>query len=147
MRLARQLVAAVSTVLLLQSSMQGSGTLCALWHTGVHHGAVSSMEGMTGMAGEAAAPVVGHAVTDVNRGGLASEENAPGCPTRGESQPCHGPWAPGTCASMSSCAWSQGIPFEATLASVGIDPGAAGLEPLTLHSGPTFAPDIPPPRA
>lgn len=147
MRFARQSVAALSTVLLLQLSLVGSGTLCALRHGGALGGAEPSMEGMTGMTHETAATVAGHSPMVTEQAGPASQDAESGCPSRGESEPCHGPWAPGTCASMNSCAWSQGVPFEPTFASADNDPGAAGPEPPMLHTGPAFAPEIPPPRA
>ena len=147
MRFARQSVAALSTVLLLQLSLGGSGTLCALRHASAHGGAEPSMEGMTGMARDTDAAAADHGSTVTEQAGPASQDAESGCPSKGESEPCHGPWAPGTCASMSSCAWSQGVPFEPTLASADNDSGAAGAEPLMLHTGPAFAPEIPPPRA
>ena len=140
MRFARQSVAALSAVLLLQLSLLGSGTLCVDRHASAHFRTAPSTEAMREMAHDTTAPVAG-------QGGPVVQDAGLGCLSRSGSEPCHGPWAPGTCVSMSGCAWSQGVPFEAALASAHTDSGPDAAEPLALATGPEFAPETPPPRA
>ena len=146
MRFARRSVAALSTVLLLQLSLLGSGTLCALRHAAAPSNPERLMEAMKGMSHETVTPVGKHVSSVMNQAEPGSQDAGSGCPSS-DHEPCRGPWAPGTCASMGACAWSQIVSFEPTRGSVRNSSAATRIEPLMLHAGPAFAPEIPPPRA
>jgi len=140
----RRLTAALSSVLLLQLSLLGSGTLCALQHSGGHGGTDHASAGMAAMA-HGASGVGNAAAMEV----AATEADTPvnGCDTHALAGSCGGPWSAGTCSSMSSCASSQTatvaplIAWAARAAAIGMP------EPKTLHAAPAPAPELPPPRA
>jgi len=135
--------AVLSSALLLQLSLLGSGTACRM-----HDGrAMASMGGMSALdAGNAM-----HASHAAPRAATMSAWNASSrmplgtCGNTGA--PCDAPWTPGGCASMSACATAvaslaASTPLAPTTARAAVQTAASARIPL----GPTFAPDLPPPR-
>ena len=69
------------------------------------------------------------------------------CAGTGHNDGCRLPFAPGQCSSMSACDISA-TPVGTIAASTYLHTIALELPSLALeHSGPTFAPELPPPRA
>lgn len=133
----RRLTAAFTTVLLLQLTLLGSGTLCAL-QGGT---APDTMAGMTGM----------HSASHAAAAPSQSPSHHPAAPQQcDESRQgggCQQPWAPGQCASMTTCA-AVTAPAGEIVAQVTIAAPAPDLpEPASIRSGPTATPELPPPRA
>ena len=124
----RRVTAALSSALLLQLSLLGSGTLCGD-HDATASAAATAGQSMQGMH---------EAVADT-----PSACDAPPASDDG----CRLPWAPGHCATMTGCAVAAIPPAvqtgEVSLAAAALDPA----EPPAAHSGPTAAPELPPPRA
>jgi len=142
MRLVRRLSAALSGVLLLQLSLLGSGTLCALQGPSAPAAAPPAMTGMThGAGGNVTASTVMEQSAD------ALEDPANGCGGPGRAHSCDGPWATGRCTSMSSCASSQPATVTSVFAWVRGDISIDLPEPRSLLAGPVVAPELPPPRA
>ena len=142
MSLVRRSFAALSGLFLLQLSLLGSGTLCALHHSAARNDAgAHAMHDMTGMSSAAATRASVSAIPD------ADSPKAPGdCGGMGRRDGCGLPWAPGQCSSMTACDISA-TPAASIMASV--TTGVMALElptPSLIHSGPTFAPELPPPR-
>jgi hypothetical protein len=130
MSLLRRAFAALSGLLLLQLTLLGSGTLC-LMQTGAHarfsaHGA----HGMAAMAESRSVNVarVGDARSDVPTGPANCLPVAP------------------ECSAMTTCAISAAP--AATLVALAAARGVALAiaAPSPLQAGPSFAPEIPPPR-
>jgi hypothetical protein len=144
MKLLRRFTAALSSILLLQLSLLGSGTLCALQHSGAHGATDHASVGMAAMA-HGASGVGNAAAMDV----AATEADTPvnGCDTYALAGSCGGPWSGGTCSSMSSCASSQTVTVAPLLAWVPRAAATVPPEPGTLHAAPAPAPELPPPRA
>ena len=124
MSLVRRSLGALAGLSLLQLTLLGSGTLCALRHGGANSDTgVHAMRGMAGMVAESPAD----------------------CGSQHDG--CGLPWAPGQCSSMTTCQMSAN-PAASGVASVTMRVVALDLPSAALiHSGPTFAPDLPPPRA
>ena len=105
MRLVRRLSAALSSILLLQLSLLGSGTLCALQHSAGHGAPETVSSGMRAMmhgpVGTAASSMLVEQPADGN------DNPANGCGGNAPADSCGVPWSTGTCASMISCASSQ----------------------------------------
>lgn len=141
MRALSRLSAALSGVLLLQLSLLGSGTLCALQHAA---GRSDSSAEMSGMA-------MGRGATAVHQAAViaptdASKSSDRGCGGRDAADSCGGPWAPGSCTTMSSCAWSQSTTVMPGLSTANAESGGTLPEPKLLQAGPVIAPELPPPR-
>lgn len=145
MRLVRRLSAALSSVLLLQLSLLGSGTLCGLQHPS-GHGAMDAMSpGMLAMMhGDAGSATVS---TVMEQPTNAAENPADGCGGHGPRDSCGGPWATGSCTSMSACGWSQSATVPPLPTSANRETSVGHAEPRTLAAGPVVAPELPPPRA
>ena len=144
MRFLRRLSAALSGILLLQLSLLRSGTLCALQH------AAGSAD-MTGPAAAMAGMMMGSGARAVHESvviGLADASKSPhgGCGDHQSADSCGGPWAPGPCTTMSSCAWSQSSTVVPVLAASAETAGNLP-EPRVLQTGLAIAPELPPPRA
>lgn len=137
----RRSTAALSSALLLQLSLLASGTLCPMraGHATAGHAMHPAVATHQGHAMAAGAPL---AATEAP----ATAPSAPtGCDMSGTS--CDMPWSPGGCAAMSACAIGTTAPVSAGLAFVPapmvvIEAAGAALLPL----GPTYAPELPPPR-
>lgn len=70
-----------------------------------------------------------------------------GCDMTDGSTDCHQPWAPTSCASVASC---SAVVLPAVLVSLppSVMSDVAELpEPTSFSSGPSSAPELPPPRA
>jgi hypothetical protein len=144
MAVLRRLTAALSSVLLLQLSLLGSGTLCALQHPGGHGEKDHASTGMAAMMHAAPGPVV---MAGMESLAGTSDTPAGGCDGQAPAGACHGPWAAGTCTSMSSCASSQSATVAPLLAWAGRTLDLSLPEPSALHAAPAEAPELPPPRA
>ena len=113
----RRVALAISSALLLQLVLLGSGTLCDM-RGGATHDEVA-MSGMAGMPGMPATPAASADEGDTAPVIVAScNADEEGCPQ---------PWAPGSCSTMTTC----------TISAV----------PVTLSAGPAtataLAPDLP----
>jgi hypothetical protein len=114
----RRLVAALSSALLLQLTLQASGASCAMHHAG----------GMQTHAAEKAT--------------MPS-----GCDQSSKGDGCGLPSAPGQCATMTSCTSAPVSPAAELVARVSLHASSPAIaEAMLLHSGPSAAPEIPPPR-
>ena len=142
MSFVRRSFVALTGLFLLQLTLLGSGTLC-----GVHHSAGRNNAGVDGMHDMGAMGAA--ATTRASVSAVAVSEN-PMSPADCGGMVQHGcglPWAPGQCSSMTACDVSAS-PGASIMASATM--GAMALElpsPALLHSGPSFAPELPPPRA
>ena len=135
--------AALCGISLLQLSLLGSGTLCAIQHSVARsNGAAHAMDDMTGIRSSAATHAIVSAVPDENAPASAAD-----CGGMSSHDGCDLPWAPGQCASMAACAMSA-APVVRSASFVTLRVVRIELpSPTLLHSGPTFAPELPPPRA
>lgn len=143
MSLVRRSVAALSGLFLLQLMLLGSGTLCAMHHSLARAGAANHAMELADMAHQARAHE--SAVT------TADEPNIPmspmDCNGSGSHDDCRLPFAPGQCSSVTTCDVSA---TPAAAIAMPVYAYTAALEvasPAFAHSGPTFAPELPPPRA
>lgn len=147
--LLHRVTAVFSSALLLQLSLLASGSLCR-------------MQGDHGMSAEAMAamgePTTNHASHGAPHGAQVSTPAAASdaslgipsgaCDTTGASKSCDAPWAPAGCASMATCVTAVSAldaPAISTsaIATVAVQVVRSADMPL----GPTFAPELPPPRA
>ena len=143
MSLARRSFAALCGLLLLQLSLPGSGTLCAMAHSiGRRDADAHGMDHMTSVRSTAAPDAAVSAMPDAN----ASTRPA-GCGHMDMHDGCGLPWAPGQCASMTACAVIA-VPAMRSAAAATVRGGRVEVpSPALLQAGPTFAPELPPPRA
>jgi hypothetical protein len=141
----RRFVAALSGALVLQLSLLASGTLCAIRGTGAMNGMSAGHATHTRHSAYAAgreSSVRSPAQTD------RSGSTPAGCDASTTTEGCRLPWAPGQCASMTTCTVTASPSVAAApQLSVAGGLGANLPEPRSIHSGPTSAPEIPPPRA
>ncbi len=118
----KRLIATISGVLFLQLSLLGSGVLCA-----THRG-------------HAMSPGAGaHAMN----GRQAPDD----CGTPSTNDSCRGPWAPGGCASMTSCAAATAAPTAGVQVLRTFAVARDLPEPLSAESELAVTPEPPPPRA
>lgn len=128
MRSLRRIAAALSSLLLLQLTLLGSGTLCAM-PSGAAAGHMHDMGGMAGMT-----------QSDVAR------PDAPP-PSSHPDDGCRLPWSPGQCATMTACAIAA-MPVAPVIVALDTRPALAELPmPADLGSRPAAPPELPPPRA
>lgn len=143
MPLLRRIAAAFTTALLLQLTLLAGGTLCAL-----QGGAAPDT--MAGMAGLHGAHRAGAATNRVSPALWAVSDTPPAthrCDGTEQGDGCRHPWAPGQCVSMTTCT-AVGAPAGEIIAQVAVFSSTADLpEPASIASGPTAAPELPPPRA
>jgi hypothetical protein len=134
----RRTVAVLSSLFLLQLSLLGSGTLCT-WH----HGAARidrAGHSMHGMSRISAPEKVVSAAAD-GRPASPSDSNGPT-----DHDGCRLPWAPGQCGAMATCGVTA-TPAAPTVASwIASTASIETVAPALARSGPTFAPELPPPR-
>jgi len=137
----RRSFAALCGLLLLQLMLLGSGTLRAA------HGGM----GNDGMARNAMSmPSMAHVMT--SDGSVIASSGDGGGPTsptdcRGEHGDCHLPFAPGHCSAMTTCAVTA-KPAATVVVSASARTSARAVSTRALVPlGPTFAPELPPPRA
>lgn len=146
--LLHRVTAVLSSALLLQLSLLASGSLCRMQGD---HG--MSAEAMAAM-GEATANHASHGTAhgaQVSAATAASDASSRvpsgACDTTGASKSCDAPWAPAGCASMATCltavsALDAPAISMSAIASVAVQVVSSADMPL----GPTFAPELPPPR-
>ena len=135
MDLRRRVFAGFASMLLLQLSLLGSGTLCALQHQ-AEHGGMRDMGGSMVMTGTA---------TNASSARIADSDSPDSC-RHGSGNPCGGPWSDGTCSS-AGCAQSRATAAAFVLIPARTDVNGNHSEPRALLAGPVIAPDSPPPRA
>jgi hypothetical protein len=144
-----RVTAVLSSAMLLQLSLLASGSLCRM--QGDHTMAAEAMANM----GTAAANDISHSAShgaQMSNAAAASDASSGmpsgACDTTGASKSCDAPWAPGGCASMATCVTTVSaldVPAISTsaMATVAVQVVRSADMPL----GPTFAPELPPPRA
>lgn len=142
----RRITAALSSALLLQLSLLGSGTLCPM-----HRGQGVSAAGahVHAMSHAAGAEAMDHAA--MARAGVgtraAAAPDSPDGPC-GDGHSCNAPWTPGACSSMGGCGLAAAAPAAVRIAIVtSSHTPAAGAAAVLLPPGPSYAPELPPPRA
>lgn len=142
----RRLFAVLFGILLLQLTLLGSGTMCALPHAASRGGddahAMCSSEGMSAID-MANAPSGIAVVPDAE----TRPVNSDACGAFGLYGGCRLPWAPGHCSSMTACSITaapaaSASAYASTQAVALVVPGAS-----FAHVGPTLRPELPPPRA
>lgn len=152
MRLLRRVTAtALSSVLLVQLMLLSGWERCAM--------AAGAMEGRgaVAMSSEAMghAATSSHDMTPVGPGAgaltrsLASGQDSqdpPPCDRSPGSNDCRQPWSPGHCTSMSTCAGAAARPVVPPTLVASATPGAVVPRMALALSGPTAAPELPPPR-
>lgn len=142
MRFLRRSFAALFALLLLQLTLLGSGTLCAKHHgVGGSHVDARVANGMTTMS---AADLASSSVVMSAGNPPVSPED---CGGLGSHDGCGLPWAPGQCSSMTACDVSLAVPASDVAPIIGPIGTVALLSSMLMASGPTFAPELPPPRA
>lgn len=124
----RRIGAALSSILLLQLTLLGSGTLCAM-PSGAASAQMHDMGGMAGMT-----------QSDAARPDAPPPSNHP-------DDGCRLPWAPGQCATMTACTVAA-MPAATIVVALGARPTICELPmPAHLGSRPLSPPELPPPRA
>lgn len=143
MSFASRSFATLSGLLLLQLMLLGSGTLCTM------HGG----EGADGTTGNAMTMARMAHQTSSHGSSVASsdDDNSPmspaDCNRPGDHDGCRLPFAPGQCSSMTACDISATL-AETVGMSAYVRTNALAVPSQALtHAGPTFAPELPPPRA
>ena len=136
----RRLTASFCTLLLLQLTLLGSGTLCAM-RGGVAANGTHDMSAMGGMATSGSRAATSGA-------GVRAGDPSDVPPTSGNSDDgCRMPWAPGQCTSMTACTVAA-LPSATLVASLDARPEVPDLPmPGDLGSRPATPPELPPPRA
>ena len=141
----RRAFAVISGLCLLQLTLSGSGTLCAMEHGTSHDVSADAGTPMAGMqmAG-VSQPMTSHAIVVSS----SDDSDGPMSPVDGaDSHGCPVPIAPGPCGSMSGCAIGVAA-ADVGGASVSMRVIEIALpSPMSVHSGPTLSPELPPPRA
>lgn len=140
----RRCSAALAALLLLQLSLLGSGTLCALQETQETASVRGTgMAGMPGMAAhQAASP------SSAQHGSGAEHCSVPSsCDATRGTPDCGLPWSPAVCSAMTTCATVVAPSVVALTILDRAVPAADLPEPLQLRTGPADAPELPPPRA
>jgi hypothetical protein len=147
--LLRRVTAVLSSALLLQLSLLASGSLCRM--QGDHGMSAQEMAAMTAVPGEHMSHGAAHGARTSNAVAVSDASSgvpSGACDTNGASKSCDAPWAPAGCASMATCVTAVSA-LDATMfstpamATVAVRVARSAAMPL----GPTFAPELPPPRA
>jgi hypothetical protein len=145
MSFVRRSFAAVSGLFLLQLTLLGSGTLCAPHHPAMQNGEAMSTMRQTMDAGRQMPADAGMAVNADDNGAPMSPADCNG--SGQEHDGCRLPYAPGQCSSMTTCNITASpaamIASANSLRTVALE----YTSPTLAHAGPTFAPELPPPRA
>jgi hypothetical protein len=139
MRLLHRITAGVSTMLLLQLSMLGSGSLCPARLAAVGHHSHESVSRAATHHMNRVAPTMPHQATDID----SSER----CDEGRTTDVCGGPVGNATCVSMSMCSLTVSEPSPGTRVVASSIVRSEHGEPLATVTGPTAAPELPPPRA
>lgn len=136
----RRSFAGLSGLFLLQLLLLGSGTLCAMHDALTGDGASPRTMQMVGMGHQTGS----HASVASGADDSSAPTGPVGC--TGGRDGCGLPFAPGQCSSMTTCGISA-KPAAAIAATVYVSIVAPELPSPSLgHAGPTFAPELPPPR-
>jgi len=139
----RRLTAALSSALLLQLTLLGSGPLRSGPFPGAGGAGGSAEQMMVTMHGASA---MANSSTSESMPG-DEPGMPPGCDMSGNGTDCHLPSAPGMCASSATCA-APVVPAVIAVLPLAAPSDAAVLpEPTRFSSGPASAPELPPPRA
>ena len=143
MSLLRRSFAALAGLFLLQLTLLGSGTLCATHYGDARSDAtVHAMGGMREMSRVTVAQRSVSAISDAS--GPRSPQD---CGGLGQHDGCGLPWAPGQCSSMTACDVSAMPGMSAVASATSRVVTTKPLSSAVIHSGPSFAPELPPPRA
>ena len=134
MPILRRSLTALSGLFLLQLTLLGSGTVCAAQH-GVEgdHVAGPTAHNMNGLT----------AVSDADNEPMSPDD----CSGLGGHDGCGLPWASGRCSFMTACDVSVAAPSSVGAAKMVRIVAHTLRSPALAESGPTFAPELPPPRA
>lgn len=141
----RRSLAALSGIFLLQLTLLGSGTLCAVHVSATENDASArAMHQMVGMSATESATQPNAVAMTTN---ASDPTNPVDCNGPRQHGGCRLPFAPGQCSSMTACDVSA-TP-AAMVARIALTRAIAPAlsAPALAHSGPTFAPELPPPRA
>lgn len=126
-RLIRRIGAALSSILLLQLTLLGSGTLCAM-PSGAAAAQMHDMGGMPGMTQS-----------------QADEQQTP--PSNHPDDGCRLPSSPGQCATMTACTIAA-MPAATVIVALDARVVTSDLPiPAEIGSRPATPPELPPPRA
>ena len=143
MSLIRRLTATLSSALLLQLTLLGTGTSRTM-HTGATMDATAQAHAMSGMAE--------HVTVDKHESGWAVGRSDSSGPSHGlggssDGEGCCVLLSPGQCTSTTTCSLTA-APSTRAEWRVATSLRAPELpEPDLLQSGPRAAPELPPPRA
>jgi hypothetical protein len=145
--LLHRIVSVLSSALLLQLSLLSTGTLCRM------HGDQAMSVGMSAPTGRTSHPSHAgmHAAHASNVATMS--EASPGmpsgpCDANGMSKSCDSPWAPTGCVSTTTCVTA--VSALASSSWSGSEQGSGAVQVVSsadMPLGPTFAPELPPPRA
>ena len=143
MSFVRRSFVALTGLFLLQLTLLGSGTLCAVYHSvGRNNAGVDAMHDMGAMTSAATTRAAVPAAPDSH-----SPMSPADCGGTSQHDGCGLPWAPGQCSSMTACDISATPAASIMTSASGVAMSIELPTPALIHSGPTFAPDLPPPRA
>lgn len=138
----RRSLATLTGLLLLQLMLLGSGTVCAMHDGAVSTRASHAMHQMPGMSGGTGSHQVVIAAAEQSN----DSTNPTNCGS-GRSGGCDLPFPPGQCASMTACHLSANPTSVWVATSMARSLSLALPSPAAGHAGPSFAPELPPPRA
>jgi hypothetical protein len=148
--LLHRIVAVLSGTLLLQLSWLASGTLCRMpVDRGMETGMAATVDanGQTMHTADRSAQNA-HASNAVAAIDASRSMPAGGCDMAAINHSCGGPWSPGGCTTMSSCASAAAViaPDTPAIGSTMAD-RALIVAFAAIPLGPALAPELPPPRA
>lgn len=121
----RRCFALLSFLSLLQLTLLGSGTVCAMRGDGTSHGQMSSA-GMAAMSGHSAQAR---------------------CDVSGTGDDCGAPWSGAQCAGMATCAPTVVKPAAVAMVTTAPHHVLDLPEPASITSSAATSPELPPPRA
>ena len=133
--------AAFSALLLMQLTLLGSGTLCAL------HGAQNGLATRAVAARPSAESANAHSRAHTRLASRDVPAHAHSCDASGGAQDCGLPASPGSCTGMTACAVATAPAVVTVADAAALTSSDAIGEPAALRSGPASAPELPPPRA
>jgi len=141
--LSRRFLAALSSAFLLQLTLLGGGTLCGMRGAQAMGAAVlteSMHDGMQPAAANASMSAASQTPT-------VTSAPTGSCNTCDATSSCGNPWSPGSCTSMTCCTVAVSARAQVFMDVLSSAPARLVPEPLSAPIGPSFAPEIPPPRA
>ena len=136
--LSRRFLAALSSAFLLQLTLLGGGTLCGM--RGAQAMGAAVMHGTQPAAAHASMSAASQ---------MPTVTSAPtgDCDACDATSSCGNPWSPGSCTSMTCCTVAVSARAQVFLDVLSSAHVRSISEPLSAPIGPSFAPEIPPPRA